>query len=161
MKRAFAGSLAVLCTSLSLACGDAAEEADTATVDTTATVATEPAGMAMPAGMAGNWNVRVMEQASDSTILEYVLTATDNDAGWSLTFPGRDPIPLRVVSAAGDSVVTEAGPYESALRSAVMVRTSSVFRVNGDQLTGTTTARYETTDADSVRQLRSAGTRAQ
>jgi hypothetical protein len=115
--------------------------------------------MMVPATVAGRWDVRVMPEMGDSTLVEYELNATDSMDGWTVTFPGRDPIEVRIVAASGDSVVTEMGPYSSALREGVNVRASSVFRLEGERLVGTTVARYEVTTADSVVRLRSEGMR--
>lgn len=41
-----------------------------------------------------------------------MLTATANDSGWTMTLTGRDPVAVRVIAMGGDSVVTEAGPYQ-------------------------------------------------
>lgn len=112
------------------------------------------------ADMAGKWTVNVMREGSDSVILSYDLAATGDTSGWAMTFPGRDPIPLRVTPMAGDSVVAEAGPYESALRKGVQVWTHSVMRMQGGNLMGTTVAHYAVKTADSLVNLRQQGTRA-
>jgi len=65
----------------------------------------------------------------------------------------------RIVDLAGDSIVADAGPYESALRKGVKVTTHSVFRLQDGKLVGTTVAHYATKGADSVLNLRSEGTR--
>jgi hypothetical protein len=59
----------------------------------------------------------------------------------------------------GDSVVAEAGPFESALRPGVMVTTHTVARLEGDMLTGTLVAHYGGTGPDSVLRGRIQGTR--
>ena len=144
---------------LLVACGksdDAAAPADSAAI---APAAAAPAGLAL-AEVAGRWNVRVMPETGDSTLLTYEMTATGDMNGWTIKFPDRtDPVPLRVTSVAGDSVVVEAGPYESALRKGVTVSTMSVLRLQGGMLVGRSTARYSVTTADSVRMLRTEGTR--
>lgn len=106
---------------------------------------------------AGRWNVRGHNPAGDS-IVGYVLTATADTAGWTMTFPGRAPVPIRV-SVAGDMIRVEAGPYESALRRGVQVRTEGTMRIVGDSLVGETVARYATTGADSVLNIRAVGRR--
>lgn len=130
-----------------------------------ATPAADSSAMATPpaptmADMAGKWTVNVMREGSDSVLLTYDLTATGDTAGWTMMFPGRDPIPLRVSPMAGDSVVAEAGPYESALRKGVQVWTHSVLRMQGGNVMGTTVAHYAVQTADSVVNLRQQGTRA-
>lgn len=112
------------------------------------------------ADVAGKWNVRGTPENSDSTIVTYELVATPSTSGWVTNLPNRAPIPVRVVSVAGDSVVTESGPFESVLRKGVQVTTRVVARLQDGKLVGTTVARYETTGADSVARIRIVGTRA-
>lgn len=135
-----------------LACSPAEE---TPMEDTTAMTAEAPA----PMNYAGNWTVEVMPEARDTVLLTYDLVATNDQTGWRMTLPGRDEMSPRIVSISGDSVVLENGPYSSVLRSDVMVTTHSTMRLEGDRLVGTTTARYNTTGADSVVMLRMVGTR--
>jgi hypothetical protein len=113
------------------------------------------------ADLAGKWNFQTKREGSDSVLLTYELNATADTSGWTITFPGRDPIPVRVVAAmAGDSVVTEAGPYESALRKGVQVWTHNVFHLESGSLRGTSVAHYAVNTADSVVNLTSTGTKA-
>lgn len=112
------------------------------------------------AALAGRWNMRAMPATGDSTLVRYVLAATDNRSGWTVTFPDREPIPVRVIAVAGDSVVTEMGPYASVLRKDVTVTTHTVSRLQNDTLRGTFMAGYATTGADSLLRGRLEGTRA-
>lgn len=140
------------------ACARGGETADTAGATTAA--ATPPASTTINlADVAGVWAVRGMNMAGDSVLVTYDLNATADTNGWTITFPGRPPVPVRVVSVAGDSIVTEAGPYESAIRRGVNVRTRGAFRLQDGKLMGHTVARYDTRGADSVRMVRSEGTR--
>ena len=123
----------------------------------TATGAGAPA-TARLADVAGKWRMKGMNERGDS-IVGFVLTATADSTGWTQIFPGRAPVPVRVVAVAGDSIVTESGPYESVLRKGIQVRTHSVMRRQGDRLVGMTTARYQTTGPDTVRQVRTEGMR--
>ena len=102
------------------------------------------------ADLAGAWTVTAMAESSDSVLITYELNATATSEGWTSTLPGREPIPVRVVLVDSDSVVAEAGPFESALRPGVMVTTRTVARLRGDMLTGTIVAHYVTGGADSV-----------
>jgi hypothetical protein len=136
---------------------------DDAAVDTMADIA--PAAIVPTtinlADVAGRWNVRaVPTTGTDTTPTNSVITATSNTSGWTITLPGRAPIPLRV-TVDGDSIMTEAGPYQSVRRKGVQVRTNSVMRLQGGTLVGTTTARYNVKTADSVLVLNTTGTRAQ
>jgi hypothetical protein len=111
------------------------------------------------ADLAGTWNMRTMPEGSDSTLLTYTMTLTGTTEGWTINFQGRDPLPM-TATVSGDSVITTVAPYESMLRKGVQVSTSSVVRLVGGRLVGTTIARYSTTGADSVVRLRMEGTRA-
>lgn len=140
------------------ACARGDQTADTA--GATAAGATPPASTTINlADIAGVWTVRGMNMAGDSTLVTYELNATADTSGWTITFPGRPPVPVRVVAVAGDSVITEAGPYESSLRRGVNVRTTGAFRLQDGRLVGHTVARYDTRGADSVLMVRSEGTR--
>ena len=125
----------------------------------TAAAPPAPAPIAL-ADLAGKWNMRTMPENSDSTLISYEMVATGDATGWEFHFPKRKPVPLHP-TAAGDSLVIDAGPYESVLRKGVQVTTHSVSRLQDGKLVGTTTAHYKTTGPDSVRQLRVEGTRAQ
>ena len=126
--------------------------------DTTAVAPPAPAPIAL-ADVAGKWTVRVMPEMGDSTLATYTLNATADGAGWTMTPPKRKPIPL-TVSAAGDSITTDGGPFESILRKGVQVTAHAVMRLRDGKLVGMTTAHYATKGPDSVRVLRQEGTRA-
>jgi hypothetical protein len=111
------------------------------------------------AAVAGRWQVRAVPETGDTTATTYVLTATSDTTGWMMAFPDRPPVPLRVVAVAGDSVVIEAGPYQSVRRKGVQVTTNGVMRMDGDRLVGSTVAHYRTSGPDSVLKLRTEGTR--
>jgi hypothetical protein len=137
-------------------CGSA-DQADTAG-DTTA--ALPPAAPALTvADLTGTWNVSVMPEASDSVLLTYTMNAVGDTATWNIKFADRaEPVPIHILSMAGDSVVFHAGPYPSALRKGVTVTTHGVSRLQNGELVGTTTATYSA-GPDSVRVLRSRGMR--
>src|SRR5437879_10736852 len=65
------------------------------------------------AEFAGSWEGKVVFALKDTVVVPYVLTDTGDTRSWTLTFPSRDPVPIRVVAAGGDSLVTEAGPLAS------------------------------------------------
>ncbi len=110
------------------------------------------------ADVAGTWTLRTMAENSDSVLVTSELTATADPAGWVQLLPGRPPTPMRV-TVDGDSIMTEAGPFESVLRPGTQVTTMGVFRLVSGTLRGTTMAHYRTGAADSVVLLRSEGTR--
>ncbi len=121
------------------------------------TMAVAPAPMLNLADVAGTWDVNVMREGSDSVVVQYQLTATGTTEGWMTVLPNRPPVPLRV-TAAGDSVTMDAGPFESVLRPGVQVTTHSVARMSGGRLVGTTVATYPS-GPDSVVRLRFEGTK--
>ena len=134
------------CTATLLACASPADRR----VDSAA--AREPAAKSplALADLAGRWKVRANNYRGDSLTV-YELNATGDTTGWTITFPNRPPLPLQIIAVAGDSIVTETGPYPSVLRSTVSVRSlRAVNRLEGDQIVGSFTARYETTAPDSV-----------
>lgn len=135
---------------------------DTPPADTTTPVVTPPPPRAIAlSDVAGKWNVKGMNEAGDSTLVTYVLTATADTTGWTITFPNRRrPVPVHVGAVAGDSIIIHAGPYESVLRPGVQVRTTGAFRLQDGKIVGMTTARYSVKTADSVRLVRTEGTRA-
>lgn len=126
------------------------------------TSATTPAPTATPvnlADVAGKWNMRaVPTSGKDTSATSYVLTATNNTSGWTLTFPGRKPMPVQVTTA-GDSIVLTAAPYSSVRRKGVQVSTVGVLRLQNGDLVGPTTAHYTVKSGDSVLVLNVTGTR--
>lgn len=126
--------------------------------DTGMAVAPAPAPEAAPAAapislkdVAGKYAVTGKYEGEDTAVVRYDLTATGDTTGWTIAFPNRKPIPIRIVSVSGDSIVGEAGPYPSAIRSGVQVRTTTVYRLQNGKLMGRTVARYETKGEDTVR----------
>ncbi len=117
-----------------------------------------PAPAVNLADVAGKWNVRSVPATGDTSATTYVLTATDNTSGWTMTFPKR-PIVKVTVATDGDSVMMDAGPYESVRRKGVQVTTHAVNHFSGDNVTGVTTAHYNVKTADSVLTLNTTGTR--
>lgn len=109
------------------------------------------------ADIAGTWDMRsVPASGEDTTATVYQVVVTPDS--WTTMLPEREPI-TGAVTTAGDSIVVEAGPFESVRRDGVMVSTRMVFRLQGDRLVGNTAARYETTGPDSVLELTTEGTR--
>lgn len=141
-------------------CSRPADRPEEAAQEETSAAAEAPAGISL-ADVAGTWNIRAQVRGKESMALTYDMVATGDRDGWSIRFPDRDPIPVRIVAVEGDSIVSEAGPFESALRKGVQVSTRVVSRLQGDKLVGTTTAHYQVTGPDSVAQLDFEGTRKQ
>ena len=143
-----------------IGCGKPADKpADDTMGEAPAADAAAPAGISL-ADVAGTRSMRTMPESGDSTLVTYEMVVGADGSGWSITFPKRDPIPVRVVAVEGDSIMTEAGPFESVLRKGVQVSTQVVSRLQDGKLVGTTVARYAVSGPDTVRQLRFEGTRA-
>lgn len=140
-------------------CGRPADKPADATVGEAPAMEEAPATASL-ADMAGTWNIRSKVEGSDKEIT-YDLIATGDESGWSIKFPDREPIPVRVVAVEGDSIVYEAGPFESVLRKGVQVNSRVVSRLKDGKLVGRTTARYEVTGPDTVTHLTIEGTRAE
>jgi hypothetical protein len=95
------------------------------------------------ADFAGRWEGKAVFAPKDTAVVPYVLTDTGDTRSWTLTFPSRDPVPIRVVTAGGDSLVTEAGPLASILGPGrQMTRLRTILHYGGNVLTGTVEVRY-------------------
>ena len=112
------------------------------------------------AAVAGRWRLRSMSETGDTTLATYELIATADTSGWTFIVLDRPPIPVRV-TLVGDSLRTEGGPFESALRREVLVTLTGVLRLEGDKLVGTTVAHFAGSGPDSVLHVRTEGTRVQ
>jgi len=143
---------------------------ENATVDTSGAMASSTAstssttssgGTVNLADVAGKWNMKSVPMSGDTTTTTYVLTATSNTSGWTITLPNRpQPVPVKV-SVDGDSIMLAAGPFPSVRRRGLEVTTFSVARLQSGRLNGSTTAHYKTKGADSVLVLSTTGQRAQ
>jgi hypothetical protein len=146
------------CAALIVGCGKS--EVQRAS-DTTAAAPAPPesrAGISL-ADVAGKWKLRSTDEAGGN-VVESELTATADTSGWTLIRPDRKTVPVRVVAVGGDSLITEAGPYESAVRKGVQVRARMVLRLQDGKLVGTTEAHYIMSGGDSVAHRPTEGTRA-
>ena len=110
--------VALVALALVACAGGEKKEADSAAA---ATATVGPAALDL-ASLAGKWTQVVMAEGSDSVIVTSELNAGADASSWTITLPGRPAQPVRV-TVSGDSVMTEAGPYESVLRKGVMVTT--------------------------------------
>jgi len=121
----------ILCTAAVLACITAAAEAQKAASP----------GIKF-ANIAGTWDSKTLGP-KDSVLATTVLTTTADGKGWTMAFATGDPVALRVVSSAGDSVVTEAGPFPSHVRQGQTVTLlHSVSHYKGNEMWGTSRAQY-------------------
>ena len=132
--------------------------------DTTAAMAPAPAPAPAPtlalADVAGKWQFSSVPMAGkDTSPTKYVLTATADTTGWTLTFPDKQVVPVKV-TVSGDSVQLASAEFKSQRRKGVKVTTETTLRLSDGKLSGVTTAHYAKAGADSVLQLKSEGTRA-
>jgi hypothetical protein len=98
------------------------------------------------ADVTGKWSLKA-SPANDTVVVTSVVNATANSKTWTLTYPNREPIPMRVVASGGDSIVTEVGPYPSMLRKGQTVTLlRSVGHYKGDTMTGWFEAHYSSGD---------------
>jgi hypothetical protein len=142
---------------LVVGCGKAADKpADSMAEAPAAEAAAAPATIA---DVAGTWKIRSTVEGNAGTAITYDMVTTADQSGWSIKFPDREPIPVRVVAVDGDSIVSESGPFESVLRKGVQVNTRVVSRLQDGKLVGRTTARYQVSGADTVAHLNFEGTR--
>jgi hypothetical protein len=128
------------------ACGGA-ERVDEG-VETDAPAAASAPGDAL-AKFAGTWQVRARNEVGDS-LPSHTITATGDTTGWTLSFPNRAPIPMRILDASGDLVVAETQPYESVLRPGVRVTVLYFTRVLGDSIRGRLVAMYDVDGANAI-----------
>jgi hypothetical protein len=142
---------------LAAACGGGEQPA----TDTAATAAPPAAPTSISlADVAGRWNVEAKGETSDSVLVRYVMNATADTTGWTITFPDRPPVPVRIVAVEGDSIRIAAGPYQSVLRPGTNVTTAGALRLRDGKLVGMTLATYSGGGADSTLRVRVEGTRA-
>jgi hypothetical protein len=140
---------------LAAACGGGEQQA----ADTTQAASAMATSISL-ADVAGRWNVEARGEASDSVLVRYVMNATADTTGWTLTFPDRPPVPVRILGVEGDSIRIASGPYQSVLRPGVNVSTIGVLRMHGGMLMGSSVATYSGGGADSILRVRVQGSRA-
>ena len=111
------------------------------------------------ADLAGKWQFASVPMAGkDTSPTKWTLSATADTAGWTMTFPDKQVVPLQV-SVAGDSIMISSGDFTSQRRKSTKVKTETVLRLQDGKLAGVTNARYATKGADSTLQLKTEGTR--
>jgi hypothetical protein len=147
------------CAVVLVGCSESKEQPATDEMADAPATPAAPAPIAL-ADVAGKWAIRLMPESGDSTLLSFEMVATGDTSGWMFNFPKRKPVPVRVLAVDGDSIVVEAGPFESNLRKGVQVTSRTVNRLQDGKLVGATTARYAKSGPDSVAQFRFEGTRA-
>jgi len=110
--------------------------------------AAQPTAASAKSTVAGTWAIEssVKTAAGKDTVVNSVVTASADTSGWVTHLAGRGPIPTRVAAMGGDSVVTEAGPFESVARPGQTVTTHETLHFKDDAVWGTIEARYSNGD---------------
>lgn len=109
---------------------------------------TTPTATITLADVAGTWDGTLTAPGNDTVLVISELTATADPMGWSMTVTNaKDPtkksvVPAKSVVAEGDSVIVEAGPFQSVLRPGQQVSTHGVYRLQDGKLVGTILATY-------------------
>ena len=142
---------------LVLACGGEPAEEDGGAAATAEGSATSEPGDALQK-FAGRWQVTARDEAGGE-LPGHLVTATSDTTGWSVTFPDRPPVPLRIVEASGDLVVTETDPYESVIRPGVRTTVLFITRVSGDSTRGRLIAMYDVAGSNAILRGSTRGTR--
>ena len=142
MRRAF-----VVCAVLIAACGSGEKPADT--------VAAAPATPPPPApislaDMAGTWDTKTMPVDRDTVLSTAEVTATGTMEGWKLKIGGKT-YNTKVVAVAGDSVITETGPFPSVLRKGQTVSIHTISRLRDGKMVGVNHAKYSNGDTATLR----------
>lgn len=156
--------IAIACSTVVMVVGcaksdQAAQDSASAAALTAPPPAPAPAPARTLADFAGSWQIAaVPESGNDTTPTKYVLTATTDTTGWSITFPSGLKVPVHV-ALSGDSVVEHTGTFASQRRKSMKVMTEGSLKLQEGKLTGTTVAHYSTSGADSVLRLRIEGTK--
>lgn len=107
---------------------------------------------------AGRWSIQFLGEATDTVTATWDLMATADGSNWTLSPPGQEPIPVRVLID-GDSLMLDAGPYREATARPLDVTTHAVARMDANTLVGGYTSRLTVVTGDSVVRGRLRGTR--
>ena len=96
------------------------------------------------AGYAGDWLTEAYVGTSAEPDVVVMLSATDNSEGWAWKFSHMDDaVPSNNIFLKGDTVVTEIGPYPSALRDGMTVTNLvSYIHQHGAEMSGRFVATY-------------------
>jgi hypothetical protein len=111
--------------------------------DTVAAMTPAPAPAPTPAlalaDVAGKWQFAAVPMAGkDTSPTKFVLTAAADTAGWTMSFPDKQVVPLQA-SVSGDSVTLTSGVFNSQRRKGAKVSTVTTLRLADGKLVGTTT----------------------
>lgn len=144
-----------------VACAKSETRTDSAAGTAGATTAAAPATPATTVSLAqieGTWQGKSMSETSDSALSTWTLDAPSDTTKWITTFSNGLKVPVHIVAVAGDSVVSQMGPYKSPSRKGEMVNARIVTRLQGEKIVGTFETR-PVAKPDSVTRGRLEGTR--
>jgi len=143
----------------------ACSKPDRSTFDTTVTVsaaslnpsasATAAANVSL-AQMIGTWHGKSMPEHKDTVLATWTLDAPADSSKWTITMSNGQTIPLHIVAIAGDSVVSQLGPYKNAANNGQVETTRSVTRIQADKIVGIAETRLGS-NPDSVVRIRLQG----
>lgn len=153
----------LLCAVATLACSTS----DRHTLDTTAATSATPVNPAASATaaanvslaqMIGTWHGKSMPEGKDTVLGTWTLEAPADSSKWVVTMSNGQKIPLHIVAIAGDSVVSQLGPYKNTADKGQMETIRSVTRMQGDKMVGVAETRL-VSKPDSVVRVRLEGTK--
>ena len=134
-----------------VACSKGEAPADSAAA---AAPAPPPTPAITAADLTGTWDMKTMLMDRDSVVATSELIATGTTDGWTMKVPQQTKaVPIASVAIAGDSVVTQTGEFNSALRKGQKVTSHTISHLKNGQLTGVTHARYSNGDTVTFRVL--------
>ena len=137
----------VVCAVLLAACAKGDKPADT----TAAAPATPPPPTPISlADVAGTWAVKTMPVDRDTVLATSEETATSTMEGWKLKLDGKT-YNTKVVAVAGDSIITETGPFPSVLRKGQQVSIHTITRLRDGKMVGVNHAKYSTGETATMR----------
>jgi hypothetical protein len=135
--------LAVLLVAACAGADDAPETVDSAAPDTP--IVSTPQAAAM-ADFAGTWQSEAVLEGVAEPVLS-TMSGSASGTDWTMTFPGRPPIPLSV-RIEGDSLISESAEYESILRPGVRVTVRTASVLTDGMLMGNLLATYRTAQGE-------------
>ncbi|HEY5061678.1 MAG TPA: hypothetical protein VII52_09095 [Gemmatimonadaceae bacterium] len=106
--------------------------------------------------MIGTWHGKSMPEHKDTVLATWTLDAPADSSKWTITMSNGQTIPLHIVAIAGDSVVSQLGPYKNAANNGQVETTRSVTRIQADKIVGIAETRLGS-NPDSVVRIRLQG----
>jgi hypothetical protein len=142
--------IAFVCTAAILACGQGAEKSADSIPAAAPPPAPPPKAIAL-ADVAGTWELKAKPMNKDTVVLNMEITATSATTGWKMKLPNGANPAVTVGAVQGDSIVTDAGPFKSALRKGQQVTVHTVFRMQDGNLVGIAHTKYANGDTATLR----------